>query len=709
MARISTYPIDSTPSVEDMVIGTEVDNLDVTKNYRIGDLLALGGNGTVTDIRLGDGDREGTAITISGVFTFLGTGGITTTVSGTTMTIDGSGISAAVTQITAGTNITVNPAGGTGNVTINSTDQYEGTVKNVAYTTNINAFTANVSNSGISPVITLNLNGGSAGQFLQQDGEWATVPGGSSGVTSVGLSAPSAFTVSNSPVTGIGTLTFAGAGLTTDYVDGTGSLQSFPTIPSVPTNIVETVDTTDGGFIALTPVSPASGNVVITADLSAVDGTDTSGLFLSKDNLWSAPPGGSGGVTQITAGTNVTVSPIGGTGNVTINSTDQFIGTVTGVTGTLPITSSGGITPAIGINNYTGADGTTAGTKGAVPAPAATDNVKFLKGDGTWATVPGGGGLVTSLTTTGTSGASTLISGVLNVPNYADNNTEYTLTTTGASGDIATLVGTVINVPTPVIPYTSLTTTGTSGASTLVGGVLNIPNYTAGGVISVDKTTPGTSTGNPIIVNPTTGNVLVQSMAYAGTTNIGHVPTGGDNTKFLRGDGTWVVPSGGGTYTAGIGLTLTGAEFTANVDGTQTVAANASSATALRTYNVQVDSNDDLVVNVPWVNDNDDTGITGVTLATNNTGTWTVPLSESITGRELTITSNVYSGGSKVGYVPPSGSNTTFLRGDGTWVTPTDTVGAVLSVNETTPGTSSGTPIVVRSNYWKCSCKVNGL
>ena len=72
------------------------------------------------------------------------------------------------------------------------------------------------------------------------------------------MSAPSAFTVTNSPVTGIGTLTFAGAGLTTDYVDGTGSLQSFPTIPSVPTNIVETVDTTDGGFIALTPVSPAS-------------------------------------------------------------------------------------------------------------------------------------------------------------------------------------------------------------------------------------------------------------------------------------------------------------------------------------------------------------------------------------------------------------------------------------------------------------------
>jgi hypothetical protein len=63
-------------------------------------------------------------------------------------------------------------------------------------------------------------------------------------------------------------------------------------------------------------------------------------------------------------------------------------------------------------------------------------------------------------------------------------------------------------------------------------------------VDSVDETTPGTSAGTPIVVNPTTGTVLVQSMAYAGTTNVGHVPTGGGASTFLRGDGTWVTPSG---------------------------------------------------------------------------------------------------------------------------------------------------------------------
>ena len=88
-----------------------------------------------------------------------------------------------------------------------------------------------------------------------------------------------------------------------------------------------------------------------------------------------------------------------------------------------------------------------------------------------------------------------------------------------------------------------------------------------------------------------------------------------------------------------------------------------------------------------------DSGVTGVTVTT-GTGA-TVPLSESITGRELTLTSNIYNGTNSVGAVPSGGNSATFLRGDGTWVTPTDTVGAVLTVNETTPGTSSGTPIVV--------------
>jgi hypothetical protein len=53
---------------------------------------------------------------------------------------------------------------------------------------------------------------------------------------------------------------------------------------------VTTVTTTNGSFINLTPTSPTSGAVTVTADLSAVDGTATSTTrFLDKNNKWSVP------------------------------------------------------------------------------------------------------------------------------------------------------------------------------------------------------------------------------------------------------------------------------------------------------------------------------------------------------------------------------------------------------------------------------------
>ena len=57
----------------------------------------------------------------------------------------------------------------------------------------------------------------------------ATTPAAGGTVTSVGLSMPAAFTVTNSPVTTSGTLTVTGAGTSLQYVDGTGALQTMPT------------------------------------------------------------------------------------------------------------------------------------------------------------------------------------------------------------------------------------------------------------------------------------------------------------------------------------------------------------------------------------------------------------------------------------------------------------------------------------------------
>lgn len=63
--------------------------------------------------------------------------------------------------------------------------------------------------------------------------------GGGSGVTSVGLIAPSAFNVSGSPVTGSGNITLSGAGTTLQYIRGDGTLATFDTtaIPSFFTKV----------------------------------------------------------------------------------------------------------------------------------------------------------------------------------------------------------------------------------------------------------------------------------------------------------------------------------------------------------------------------------------------------------------------------------------------------------------------------------------
>jgi len=64
----------------------------------------------------------------------------------------------------------------------------------------------------------------------QQDGgtitaSWSDID---TGLTSVGVSMPAAFSVANSPLTSNGTIAVTGAGTTLQYIDGTGALRTFP-------------------------------------------------------------------------------------------------------------------------------------------------------------------------------------------------------------------------------------------------------------------------------------------------------------------------------------------------------------------------------------------------------------------------------------------------------------------------------------------------
>lgn len=60
--------------------------------------------------------------------------------------------------------------------------------------------------------------------------DWTTFNSKGNGtVTSVGLTMPTAFTVSNSPITGSGAIAVTGAGLSSQYIRGDGQLATFPT------------------------------------------------------------------------------------------------------------------------------------------------------------------------------------------------------------------------------------------------------------------------------------------------------------------------------------------------------------------------------------------------------------------------------------------------------------------------------------------------
>lgn len=71
---------------------------------------------------------------------------------------------------------------------------------------------------------------------------------------------------------------------------------------------------------------------------------------------------------------------------------------------------------------------------------------------------------------------------------------------------------------------------------------------------------------------------------------------------------TYTFPNDDTTYTADVGLTLSGTQFSVNVVDSQTTQAPQSiTTTASRLYQVETDDTDHLVVNVPWSDNNDDT------------------------------------------------------------------------------------------------------
>lgn len=278
----------------------------------------------------------------------------------------------------------------------------------------------------------------------------------------------------------------------------------------------------------------------------------------------------------------------------------------------------------------------------------------------------------------------------VNVP-WTDNNTTYSQATSDNLGLVK--IGYSANGKNyPValdgngkmyvnVPWTDTNTTYTNmgAASASASGKAGLVPAPAAGAQAKYLRGDGTWQTPP---NTTYSNMGGATSSAAGSAGLVPAPTAGKQTSFLRGDGTWVVPTNT-TYakanTTTLGLVMIG--YTENG----------------KNYPVELDSSGKMYVNVPWTDTNTTYGVVGAngstglvkngSTVTNASGYTACPIVSGIpyykdtntTYANMKAATASAAGAAGLVPAPAAGKQASFLRGDGTWVVPTNTTYGLAS------------------------------
>jgi hypothetical protein len=366
-------------------------------------------------------------------------------------------------------------------------------------------------------VKTINFVGATVTATNSGDDVTVNVSAGTGTVTSVGLSGgTTGLTTTGSPITTTGTITLGGTlavasggtgTATPSLVAGTNITSITGTWPNQTINAsggagtVTSVAATGGTGISVSgsPIT-TTGTLTITNTapdqtvvLTAGTGISTSGTYPSFTVTNSAPDQ----TVALTQGGTTTIT--GTYPNFTISSADQFQGTVTSVTGTSPVASSGGATPAISL----------AANYGDTQNPYASKTANYVLA-----------------APNGSAGAPTFRAIVAaDIPTLNQNTTgsAATVTTTINSGVVATTQTSGDN-------STKVATTAYVNAITGTNGITGFKNRIINGAMVIDQRNAGAS------ITPTNGQFSVdrwkmnlsQASKYTAQQNAGSVtpPTG---------------------------------------------------------------------------------------------------------------------------------------------------------------------------------------